>query len=536
MRRAKHRKHCRNGYPELQGYSISATTASLDQVTVPISWLLRQKHLSLALLTDRAAATHPVTFAQATELTDPTPWLSGGELVLTTGLALVGADATDYSEYIDRLAAAEVSALGFGTGLSHESVPTDLIAAARSRGLPLLEVPFTTPFAAVTRAVMTRLSQQEYESVLRAAEVQTRITRVALRGGVSAIVRELATATKTSVAFVGDRITAVHPANQKSLITEVRAVAATTRDPNAPASISQSTPERTLTLSPVGVTDSWHGYLAMAGAGPLSNIDRVLLGHAVSLLTLELEKPVRLRAERTRLNAMAFGLLLDGRIPEDGVPSYLDEASDTHGNVRVVHVRGSGLGPVLRELDNALARAGRPLFAQSEDGSLTVLLRGTDTIDTAKTLLAQLSPTEAKTVRAGISTPHRLLDAPRALVQARAAANLTTATARILEFDALSGSTILASESAREALIAMAADTIPVLTEHDQAHGTALAASLRAYLEANGQWESAAAELGVHRHTLRGRIARIEELLQCDLGQARVRAELLLSLLAWEGR
>lgn len=114
MRRAKHRKHCRNGYPELRGYSISATTASLDQVTVPISWLLRQKHLSLALLTDRAAATHPVTFAQATELTDPTPWLSGGELVLTTGLALVGADATDYSEYIDRLAAAEVSALGLG--------------------------------------------------------------------------------------------------------------------------------------------------------------------------------------------------------------------------------------------------------------------------------------------------------------------------------------------------------------------------------------------------------------------------------------
>ncbi|GAA3163609.1 hypothetical protein GCM10020255_047970 [Rhodococcus baikonurensis] len=105
-------------------------------MTVPISWLLRQKHLSLALLTDRAAATHPVTFAQATELTDPTPWLSGGELVLTTGLALVGADATDYSEYIDRLAAAEVSALGFGTGLSHESVPADLIAAARGRGLP----------------------------------------------------------------------------------------------------------------------------------------------------------------------------------------------------------------------------------------------------------------------------------------------------------------------------------------------------------------------------------------------------------------
>ncbi|MCJ0904505.1 PucR family transcriptional regulator [Rhodococcus sp. ARC_M6] len=505
-------------------------------MTVPISWLLLQRHLSLKLLTNRSASTQPVTFAQATELTDPTPWLSGGELVLTTGLALVAASTADYTEYIDRLAAAEVSALGFGTGLSHEAVPLDLLAAAENRGLPVLEVPFTTPFAAVTRAVMTRLSQQEYESVLRAAEVQTRITRVALRGGVSAIVRELAAATKTSVAFVGDRLTAVHPTNHKALIAEVRAVAATTRDPNAPASISQSTPERTLTLSPVGVTGSWHGYLAMAGTGPLSNIDRVLLGHAVSLLTLELEKPVRLRAERTRLNSMAFGLLLDGRISDDNVPSYLDEAGDTSGFVRVVHVRGSALSSVLREFDSALARAGRPIFAQVDSTALTVLLRGTDTVETAKTFLAQLSPNEAKAVRAGISTAHRLLDAPRALIQARAAANLTTATERIIEFDALTGSTILASEPAREALVALAANTIPVLTAHDHAHGTALTTSLRAYLEANGQWESAAAELGVHRHTLRGRITRIEELLRCDLGQARVRAELLLSLLAWESR
>ncbi|MGC0362045.1 purine catabolism regulator [Rhodococcus sp. 27YEA15] len=505
-------------------------------MTVPISWLLRQKHLSLTLLTDRGDATAEITFAQATELTDPTPWLSGGELVLTTGLAFATAGAADYTEYVGKLARAKVSALGFGTGLSHESVPTELVIAARELGLPLLEVPFTTPFAAVTRAVMTRLSQQEYESVLRAAEVQTRITRVALRGGVSAIVRELATATKTSVAFVGDRTTAVHPATQKALIAEVREVAKSTRDQGAPASISQSTPDRTLTLSPVGVTDSWHGYLAMAGPGPLGNIDRVLLGHAVSLLTLELEKPVRLRSERTRLNSMALGLLLDGRFSEGDIPAYLDEAGDTDGLIRIVHLRGPGLGPILRELDSALARAGRPLFAQSGDDNLTILLRGGDTADTARSLLAQLSAHDAKTVRAGISTAQRLLDAPRALIQARAAANLTTTTSRLVEFEALTGSTILASEPAREALIAMAADTIPVLTEHDAANGTALTASLRAYLEANGQWESAAAELGVHRHTLRGRVARVEELLHCDLGQARVRAELLLSLLAWEGR
>ncbi len=43
---------------------------------------------------------------------------------------------------------------------------------------------------------------------------------------------------------------------------------------------------------------------------------------------------------------------------------------------------------------------------------------------------------------------------------------------------------------------------------------------------------AAAAALGVHRHTMRKRIEMTEALLGCDLGVARVRAELLLAILA----
>lgn len=71
------------------------------------------------------------------------------------------------------------------------------------------------------------------------------------------------------------------------------------------------------------------------------------------------------------------------------------------------------------------------------------------------------------------------------------------------------------------------------LADQDAQRGTDLVATLRAFLEHNGHWESAAAALGVHRHTLRNRVARAEELLEVDLGSAHVRAELLLALLAW---
>ena len=70
----------------------------------------------------------------------------------------------------------------------------------------------------------------------------------------------------------------------------------------------------------------------------------------------------------------------------------------------------------------------------------------------------------------------------------------------------------------------------PVL-EHDADRGTALRESLLAYLEANGNWGVAAAAQGVHRHTLRHRIERIEDMLAVDLSDARTRAELLLMLL-----
>ena len=56
-----------------------------------------------------------------TELVDPTPWLKGGELLLTTGIQLNGPKVQH--ELIDRLAEHEIAGLGFGTGLRAQEAP-----------------------------------------------------------------------------------------------------------------------------------------------------------------------------------------------------------------------------------------------------------------------------------------------------------------------------------------------------------------------------------------------------------------------------
>src|SRR6059058_1268443 len=79
----------------------------------------------------------PVRWVHISELEDPTPWLSGGELLLTTGLGLGGEDAQ--RRFVERLADHQLAGLGLGTGFSHERVPAAVAAAAAERGLPLFE-------------------------------------------------------------------------------------------------------------------------------------------------------------------------------------------------------------------------------------------------------------------------------------------------------------------------------------------------------------------------------------------------------------
>ena len=119
----------------------------------------------MLLLTGQAAAGAHVRWVHSTELADPTPWLKGGELLLTTGLQLQGAKAQ--REFVDRLAGNEIAGLGFGTGIAHKRVPATLVAAAGARGFPLFEVPYELPFIAITERAFAHLLDERYEMLQR---------------------------------------------------------------------------------------------------------------------------------------------------------------------------------------------------------------------------------------------------------------------------------------------------------------------------------------------------------------------------------
>jgi PucR family transcriptional regulator, purine catabolism regulatory protein len=125
--------------------------------------LVAELDLTLATGEEHAGAT--VRWVHSTELLDPTPWLRGGELLLTTGLQLQG--AKPQREFVERLAEREIAGLGFGTGFVHRKVPAAILNAARKRGFPLFEVPYELPFIAITERVFAQLLNERYELLQR---------------------------------------------------------------------------------------------------------------------------------------------------------------------------------------------------------------------------------------------------------------------------------------------------------------------------------------------------------------------------------
>ena len=83
-----------------------------------------------------------------------------------------------------------------------------------------------------------------------------------------------------------------------------------------------------------------------------------------------------------------------------------------------------------------------------------------------------------------------------------------------------------------DALRAFADALLAPLDTYDREQHGDLLGSLQAFLQHNARWEAAAAALYVHRHTLRYRIRKVEELTGRDLGNSFDRMEFWLALRA----
>ncbi|WP_433511360.1 PucR family transcriptional regulator [Nonomuraea sp. CA-143628] len=494
-----------------------------------------------------------VRWVAVSELEDPTPYLEGDELLLTTGMRLEG----DFTQYVARLVARGVAGLALGVGLSHEAVPPALLTAATAAGLPLLEVPRETPFIEVGKAVSDLLAAEQYDEITRAFAAQGRLTRAALRSeGPYAVIDRLAKEVGGWAALLDEHGEVRHATRAAKAEAAARELARLRGEHGVwrggaangrpPASLALSGPDEHVVLQPLGGGPRPRGFFVVGASRAFSPVTQTVINAAGSLLTLAVEQGGAQREAERRVRSAVLGLLLDGgkgegRAGPAGVERARAVLAPLGGRlpeepVVVLAVAGDALDAVEPHAFTArLAEAARLPEATRvrEAARLSNAARVPEAASLGSPVVVLVAAAEAEKVAAlaegtvGMSAPSAYGELPGALDQARRA--FESGRDGLVRFADLAGQGLLTLLDPAAAQAFAAALLAPLTKYGSRAN---LIESLRAYIGSNGHWDAAAQRLGIHRHTLRYRMKRVTELLGRDLDDPGVRAELWIALAA----
>ncbi|NEW71372.1 MULTISPECIES: PucR family transcriptional regulator [Streptomyces] len=125
---------------------------------VTVDDLLSYPALQLRLIAGGAGLHRSVSWAHVSELDDPTPWLLGSEMIMTTGIAMPRS-AAGQRAYLERLDDAGVAALAVSAQLRMPPLRRAFFDAAEERGMPVLEIPLAVPFMAVAQEVAAAVQE-----------------------------------------------------------------------------------------------------------------------------------------------------------------------------------------------------------------------------------------------------------------------------------------------------------------------------------------------------------------------------------------
>lgn len=386
-----------------------------------ISQLLAQRSFGLSLLTRGTDTSGTIDWIYSSDLTDPTPFLSEGQLLLTTGRQFdTFASPEDYAHYVERLARVGIVAVGFGTAVVREHTPPELMASCERFGIPLFEVPYETPFIAMIRWLADLRVQKLRERDAWMIDTQRAVAAASLR-------KE---GLKGSLGVLASRLKAA-----------------------------------------VMLFDSSGSLLHSAGAQPDSAQRQTAATLSAELLGAG--KPTSRTAEVAGSRAVGYTL---------GRSGSLQGALVLAGDIRIPDADFRQLMTTVIALAE-LSMAQRQNIEQAE-----------------AVLLEELAEWMAKR---GWSAGSRALAKDTGLPRSEVVTAHTT------------------SPSAYELLFA------PVLG-HSQ--GRELLNAVRVWLQHNAAWDSAARELGIHRHSLKNRITQVADLSGLNLDSFEGKAQAWFAL------
>jgi PucR family transcriptional regulator, purine catabolism regulatory protein len=529
-----------------------------DILTMPV---IRRGRPRLAA--GSAGLERKVRWAHIAEVADIGHLLRGGELVLTTGIALPADDAS-LTSYVDELAGAGASGVVIELVRRwQDALPPALLAAAERHSLPVITLAEETRFVSVTEAVVALIVDAQLAELRAAEQVHETFTALTVSGAEpSEVLREVARMAGLPVVL-------------ETLSHDVLAYDAAGGDPAellarwAERSRSVSMAERTAyhpdtgwLVTIVGARGNDWGRLVLVSADQPPHRQVVVAERAASALALNrLVARDRESLERHTHRTLLTELLASGGPPVDlaarasalGVP--LEGRQLVGVAVRPQTTGGATLTKtfatqeVLRDLAEATALAARrakvpALVGGVDDTSIRALLSlpaqaGADAA--LRRLAGQVRTVAAGAPNAlpvviGVGTTVRsVAEARRSMVEAAHVAGAAlrspgTHSYHRLDDVRLRGLLHLLREDER--LSAFADRELGPLLARDAANGSRLVDMLRVYCEHGGNKSAAATAAHLSRTAYYQQLSRIESVLGVSLEDPESMLSLYVALLA----
>ncbi|WP_020666217.1 PucR family transcriptional regulator [Amycolatopsis nigrescens] len=505
-----------------------------------------------------------VRWVHVAEIADIAHLLKGGELVLTTGIALPDDEAA-LAKYAGELAAVGVT--GLVVELVHhwsDALPPALVAAADRHGIPLVTLSRETRYVTVTESVNGLIVDAQVAELRAAEQVHQTFTALTVSGAEpAAVLREVARMTE-------------HPVVLETLSHEVLAYDAAGGDPGellagwAARSRTVRLGERTgyhaeagWLVTIVGARGHDWGRLVIVSAERSPHRHVVVAERAASALALHRlvardNDSLERQAHRAVLGellaapvpsaelvarAAALGVPLTGRqLVGVAIRPRLGQQGDP--------APALSSQPLLRELAEATALAARrakvgALVAGTEDAGVRALISLSPQAK-PDAVLARLAA-EIHQARGPVSavvaagtTVSGAMDAGRTLLEASqvAAAALHRpedgGARELYRLDDLRLRGLLHLLAGDERLRAFAARELGPLLARDAASGSRLVQALRHYCEHGGNKSAAAAAAHTSRTAYYQQLARIEQVLGVRLEDPESMLSLYVALLAYD--
>jgi purine catabolism regulator len=496
------------------------------------------------VLTAASTCERRVRWVHTSEIYDIGPLLQGGELLLTTGLGLVGESPERLRQYVDSLADRGVTGVCLELGRTFDVVPPAMLQRADERGLAVVSLTEVVPFVAITEAVHDLLLGGEVRALRASERLGDRLLRGILDGvGLDALLAEVAGAIGRPVSLVDASGTTVA----------------------STAGLSTDTP----TAADIVIRGRVWGGLCSSAADAESS---ALLDRAAGILAVYLARPdaavgSRAIARRVLVRALLAAEFVDSwSVREAAVRLSVNPSAGRDVVACAVQLsRAEPAGSVVPVEEAARREFGAAAAGDLTDAVLVIvpclpsssmhlpLHAGAAGPQVALEVGRRLAQVMAATVarRGGASVRAIVVGEPRAdleglradVADVRACVALLPRTripvdasgraaAAVLRSRDLALERLIAEGLTRTELTRFVDGQLSAVLEHDARHRRGLLPTLEAYLELGGNKVATATALGVQRQTLYDRLARLEELLGVDLGEPVARTGLHLAIVA----